>query len=71
MNILLAVLTVITIFIFTLLVLSVVRELIYTLREVNSVKLYQDRTNRIELLTDIYVNASNIYISFICWLTPA
>ena len=49
----------------TLAVLSVIREIIYALRESNSIKIYDSHSDRIQQMIDIYINASNIYITYL------
>ncbi|MFX0084304.1 MAG: hypothetical protein ACFFAU_01420 [Candidatus Hodarchaeota archaeon] len=45
------------------LLFNLIREMMCLLGENNSVRMYQNRTERLDLLTNIYVTASNVYLA--------
>jgi len=65
MNIWLALLTVIAGFILLRILFMLILEMIFLVKESHTIKIYDSRTDRIELLTDIYINASNIYTMYL------
>ena len=64
MNIWLKILTGIGGFILFSVIYSLAKEMIYLVRESHTIRMYDSRTDRLDLLANIYTTASNVYIQF-------